>query len=135
MSDLTIVLTCRRCGSDVVPVNLGRPYAGSEVSAIVRCSECPAEWHVTALLRPVTDRREDFPLLAPEPVCGTEAGRQAHYRRGEPACGECKAAHAVHERSRRPRPLVERQRGPGPEEWINLRIRKRRELIALMGEG
>lgn len=134
MSDLTLILTCRRCGADVVPVTIGRPYAGSEISAVVRCSECPAEWHVTALLRPVVDQRKEYPSRGAVVGCGTEAGRQAHYRRGEPACDACKAAHAAGERDRHPRPMVMRQRGPGPEEWTERRIRERREVHALMGD-
>jgi hypothetical protein len=36
--------------------------------------------------------------------CGTAAGYQRHWRRGEPACAPCKAARAALQRSRYPRP-------------------------------
>lgn len=134
MSDLLIVLTCRRCGADVAPVNIGRVIAGREASVIVRCSDCSSEWHLTALLRPVTDPREDFPTLSPVALCGTQAGYRAHHGRGEKACDDCKRAHADAERARRPRPRAARSRS-GPESWEEARIRERRELVALMGEG
>ena len=40
-------------------------------------------------------------LPSPEAFCGTHSGYQRHHREGEPACEECRAAHARYRRGLR----------------------------------
>ena len=55
--------------------------------------------------------------------CGTPAGYEAHWRNDEPACDECRQAHA--ERSRRYRA----RRSPATRERHNARQKARRDAL------
>ena len=46
-------VTCPNCGGAVTHVADGRPIAGTEASAVCRCSRCRRHWHVLTTVRPV----------------------------------------------------------------------------------
>lgn len=90
-----IGVTCGGCGADLEPVTEGKVIhnaekAGTETSAIARCSECRRDWHLWVRLVGVAGRREGS-------ACGeaiaTVAGYQRHVRAGQPACEECLRTH------------------------------------------
>ena len=104
MKALAFDVTCPRCGSALEPVNIGRPIAGTETKAIVRCTSCRpeiAEWLVAVRMAPVNLVMR---ITAPSPVtearCGTESGYTRHVRTGTRPCDACKEAHASAERRR-----------------------------------
>lgn len=50
-------LTCLHCGGAVAGVAESRVFAGSECSAICRCTTCGRQWQVLVQLRPVLSAR------------------------------------------------------------------------------
>lgn len=84
-------LSCPRCGSTMDHVASSVPYAGTEASAIARCSRhgCHYEFQVMVHVRPVGTIRDDRTQL-----CGTMSGYREHFRRGEPACDACNGVNA-----------------------------------------
>ena len=61
-------LTCPHCDSEVDHVADGRPIAGTEASAVCRCSKCRRHWHVLTTVRPV---------IQPESVARRDKRRKA----------------------------------------------------------
>lgn len=45
-------LTCPVCGGPVDHVADGRPIAGTEASAVCRCTSCRHHWHLLVTARP-----------------------------------------------------------------------------------
>ena len=86
---VTIAIHCPACQSSVESIN--RRSMGGEVVALVRCESqrCGREFLVRAYVAPAT-RDADGEYSR----CGTEAGAQRHYRRGEKPCDACLMAHA-----------------------------------------
>lgn len=94
MRGYRIDLTCPRCGGDVEPVTEGLPFAGTEVSAICRCTECRKEFQVHVMLRPVAAHNAV--------VCGTDSGYQRHVRAHTVACDPCLRAHSEYVQIHKP---------------------------------
>ena len=61
-------LTCPHCDSEVDHVADGRPIAGTEASAVCRCSRCDRHWHLLLTARPA---------IAPESVARRDKRRKA----------------------------------------------------------
>jgi uncharacterized protein with PIN domain len=49
----TLSISCPHCGKPLEHVASGRVYAGTECSAIARCTGCRRQWQVHVALRPV----------------------------------------------------------------------------------
>jgi hypothetical protein len=60
------------------------------------------------------------------PRCGTQAGRIAHYRRGEPACDLCRAAQNAYKRRWR--------KEPAKRESERLRVRANTRAVWRLAE-
>ena len=68
MTGYWFALTCPHCDSEVDHVADGRPIAGTEASAVCRCSKCRRHWHVLTTVRPV---------IQPESVARRDKRRKA----------------------------------------------------------
>ena len=57
MTGYRVPLTCLHCGGPIVAVTESRVFAGSECSAVCRCTNCGRQWQVLVQLRPVLSAR------------------------------------------------------------------------------
>ena len=89
-------ITCPLCGADVILTNGGR-FSSREVSAVVVCSECPANWSIRLDMVQIgisLSLPGEGPAHRPVAECGTDAGYRKHRREGQEPCEACKSGHA-----------------------------------------
>lgn len=101
---------CPRHGHPLSLVAVGQPYdLGTQVNVVASCPQCRLGWVIHLVFSQDRDDVKFAGSMERGSRCGTNAGHQQHYRRGEPACRACLEAHARYKQAASARKRRERE--------------------------